>query len=102
MRWLVAHLYADEPTGRTDALGVPVVERRDMGEAMVRAVPLASALRAPDGENPYDRSERAFQTPIPLKRARTATEAVVDGETYKLTGVADTGRMRLLTARKVK
>ena len=102
MRWLVAHLYADEPTGRTDALGVPVVERMDMGEAMVRAVPLASALRTPDGENPYDRSERAFQTPIPLRRARTATEAVVDGETYKLTGAADTGRMRLLTARKVK
>lgn len=102
MRWLIAHLYADEPTGRTDALGVPVVERRDMGEAMVRAVPLASALRAPDGENPYDGCERAFQTPISLKRARTATEAVVNGESYKLTGVADAGRMRLLTARKVK
>lgn len=102
MRWLVAHLYGEGPTGETDALGVPATASIDLGEAMVRRVPMADALRSPQGENPYVEREVAFATPIPLSRARKAVTAVLGDEAYEVTGVADTGRMRLLTARRVK
>lgn len=100
MRWLIAHLYGVRDTGRTDPLGVPETERADLGEAMVRSVPMAESLRHPDGENPYRENERAFATPIPLKRAQAASVAVVEGIAYDVTGAADTGRMRLITARR--
>ena len=102
MRWLVAHLYADERTGETDALGVPVASRADLGEAMVRAVPLADSLRSPQGENPYAEREAAFATPIPLRRAQKASTVVLGTDEHEVTGVCDAGRMRILTARKVK
>lgn len=102
MRWLVAHLYADERTGETDALGVPVAWRTDLGEAMVRSVPLADSLRSPQGENPHAEREVAFATPIPLKRAQKASVIALGADEYEVTGVCDAGRMRLLTARKVK
>lgn len=102
MRWLVAHLYADERTAETDALGVPVAWRTDLGEAMVRSVPLADSLRSPRGENPYDEREVAFATPIPLRRAQKASVVALGADEYEVTGVCDAGRMRLLTARKVK
>lgn len=101
MRWLVAHLYADERTGETDALGVPVVSRADLGEAMVRAVPLADSLRSPQGENPYAEREVAFATPMPLRRAKKASAVVLGADEYEVTGVCDAGRIRILTARKV-
>lgn len=102
MRWLVAHLYADERTGETDALGVPVASRADLGETMVRAVPLADSLRSPQGENPYAEREAAFATPIPLRRAQKASTVILGTDEYEVTGVCDAGRMRILTARKVK
>lgn len=102
MRWRIARLYGDEPTGETDALGVPETSRADLGEAMVRPVPVADTARSPQGENPYAERELALVTPIPLRRAQRASEAVLDGVAYEVTGVGDTGRMRLLTVRRVK
>lgn len=102
MRWRIARLYGEGATDETDALGVPVAWRTDLGEAMVRVVPLADSLRSQQGENPYAEREVALATPIPLRRAQKASTVVLGTDEYEVTGVCDAGRMRVLTARRVK
>lgn len=94
MRWRIAHLYGTRQTGR-DALGNPITERVDMGECTVRSVPWASTDTENAG-NGYSDVSGTVVTPMPLSAVLGATQAVIDGSTYSVDGMADLGRMRTL------
>lgn len=95
MRWIIARLYGRESAG-TDALGNREWRETDEGEAMVRRVPFGMERREPQGENAHAQGLLTVATPIPLRRAERARAVELHGRRYKVTGVADTGRMRLL------
>lgn len=101
MRWRVAELFELAPTGGRDALGNPVVERRSLGECMVRQTPYGSE-RVENAGNGYSDAPLMVVTPKPLKAVRTASEAVLGGIRYRVTGASDLGRMRLLALQETK
>lgn len=100
MRWRVVHLYGQRQTGR-DALGNPVVERTDLGEAMARSVPY-SQQSVQNAGNGYLESPSTWVTPKPLSALLGASQAVLDGITYSVDGIADLGRMRTLSLSREK
>lgn len=100
MRWQVAQLYGVTETGR-DALGNPTVERKDMGECMVRAVPWATEGNETTG-NAFSDVARTVVTPKPLSAILGASQAVMDGETYSVEAMGDMGRMRTMVLRREK
>lgn len=101
MRWRIAELFEAAPTGERDALGNPVTERRSLGECMVRATPYGGE-RVENAGNGYFDAPLMFCTPKPVKAIGTASEAVIGGRAYRVTGVSDLGRMRLIALQEEK
>ena len=101
MRWRVAELFEHAPTGGRDALGNPVTERRSLGECMVRATPYGGE-RAENAGNGYFDAPLMVVTPKPMKAVGTASEAVIGGTSYRVTGMSDLGRMRLIALQEEK
>lgn len=99
MRWARAELFELADTGRRDELNDPVRERRSLGETLVRHTPYGGESAESDG-NRYEDAPMTFVTPASMATVRRAELAAMGDETYRVTGRADLGRMRLLTLQR--